>query len=61
MDFAKLPIGFAMALAQNTAALERFGRMGEPERKAWVDQARSARSESQMQQIVSGIADTGRM
>lgn len=57
MDFAKLPIGFAMALAQNTPALETFGRMTESQRQAVVSQAHGARSEAEMWQIVSGIAN----
>ena len=55
MDFAKLPVGFAMALAQNTPALERFGQMSQAQRQAYIDRAKSARSEGEMEQIVSGI------
>ena len=55
MDFAKLPVGFAMALAQNTPALERFGQMSQAQRPTYIDRAKSARSEGEMEQIVSGI------
>jgi len=55
MDFAKLPVGFAMALAQNTPALEKFGRMSESQRQSFIGQAHYARSEREMEQIVSGI------
>lgn len=55
MDFAKLPVGFAMALAQNTPALERFGQMSQSQRQTYIDRAKSARSEREMEQIVSGI------
>ena len=55
MDFAKLPVGFAMALAQNTPALERFGQMSQAQRQTYIDRAKSARSEREMEQIVSGI------
>lgn len=56
MDFAKLPIGFAMALAQNEAAMQRYALMPEPEKQAVLGKARGARSEREMNQIVSGIA-----
>lgn len=56
MDFAKLPVGFAMALAQNTPALERFGQMSREERQGYVDKAHHARSEREMHQIVAAIA-----
>jgi hypothetical protein len=55
MDFAKLPVGFAMALAQNTPALERFGQMSQAQRQTYIDRAKGARSEGEMEQIVSGI------
>lgn len=55
MDFAKLPVGFAMALAQNTPALERFGQMSQSQRQTYIDRAKSARSDREMEQIVSGI------
>lgn len=55
MDFAKLPVGFAMALAQNTPALERFGQMSKAQRQTYIDRAKGARSEREMEQIVSGI------
>lgn len=57
MDFYKLPIGFAMALAQNTPALERFGRMPQSQRQTYIDKAHNARSEREMHQIVSAIAN----
>lgn len=55
MDFAKLPVGFSMALAQNTPALERFGQMTQQQRQVFIDRAHGARSEREMEQIVSSI------
>ena len=55
MDFAKLPIGFAMALAQNRAAMQRFGTMSEPERSSVLNRAHNARSEAEMMRIVCEI------
>ena len=56
MDFVKLPIGFAMALSQNSAAMQRFGTMTEQERSTVLNRAHNARSESEMVRIVSSIA-----
>ena len=56
MDFAKLPIGFAMALAQNDAALRKFGTMTQQEKDSYIQKAHNAHSEQEMIQIVSGIA-----
>lgn len=56
MDFAKLPVGFAMALAQNDVALQRFGTMSQQEKQTYIQKARKAQSENEMTQIVSGIA-----
>ena len=55
MDFAKLPIGFAMVLAQNSAAMQRFGTMTEQERSSVLTRAHNARSEGEMIRIVSEI------
>lgn len=55
MDFAQLPIGFAMALAENTQALERFGQLSQDQRQVYLDQARQARSRGEMHRIVSSI------
>ncbi len=44
-----------MALAQNTPALERFGQMTHQQRQTFIDRAHNARSEREMEQIVSSI------
>lgn len=44
-----------MALAQNTPALERFGQMTQQQRQVFIDRAHGARSEREMEQIVSSI------
>lgn len=55
MDFAKLPVGFAMALAQNGPAMEAFAAMTEEERNAVVARAGDTRTENQMWQLVAGL------
>lgn len=56
MDFGKLPIGFAMALAQNEAAMTKYATMPEAEKQSVISRAKAARSEQEMTQIVAGIA-----
>ena len=59
MEFGTLPIGFSMALAQNEAALNRFGTMTESEKQAILSRAHGARSEREMEQIVSSLVSGG--
>ena len=58
MDLYELPLGFAMALARNTPAYQRFGQMNMTQRQTYIDKAKHARSEREMEQIVAGIAGT---
>lgn len=51
-----LPIGFAMGLAQNTPALERFSQMNDTERAAEIEKAKKASSKNEMRSIVDDIA-----
>ena len=54
MDILKeLPIGFGMALAQNTEALEKFGSLPPEQQKDMIARAHSARSKAEMQALVS--------
>ena len=57
MDFQQMPIGFAMALAQNQPAMEAFAALPRDARTAILTRAHSARSEAEMHRIVSGIAE----
>lgn len=53
----ELPIGFTMALAQNGPAMMAFAGLDEVARREIVDRARSARSKSDMRNIVSSIGE----
>lgn len=57
MDFYKVPIGFGMALAMNHTAMEAYTNMTEDQKRAVLNKAHTARSEQEMHQIVSGIAE----
>ena len=58
MDFAKVPIGFGMALARNETAMAVYAGMTPQARQAVLDKARHARSEREMEQIVSTLANS---
>ena len=52
-----MPIGFAMALAQNPAAMETYAALPRETKSALPAQAHSARSEAEMHRLVSGIVN----
>ena len=56
MDFQEVPIGFAMAIAQNETAVNAYAMMTPEEKQAILNKAHNARTEQEMQQIVSQIA-----
>ena len=58
MDHHEVPVGFGMAMAQNEDAMNAFAMMTREQKEAIWSQARHARSRSEMQQLVSRIADT---
>ena len=45
MDFYKIPIGFGMALAQNTAAINHYAHMTESQKQDILNKAHNVRSE----------------
>ena len=57
MDFQQMPIGFAMALAQNSAAMEAYAALSRKAQSDILARAHSARSEAEMHRIVSGIVN----
>lgn len=50
-----IPLGFGMALAQNTEALERFSALSQGERDALISGARSVHSKAEMAAYVNQI------
>ncbi len=56
MNFAEVPIGFGMALAQNEKAVNAYAMMTKEQKQAILQKAHAARSEKEMRQIVSSIA-----
>ena len=55
MDFYKIPIGFGLALAANTAAMNRYAQLSDSEKQQILAKAHHARSEKEMHQIVNSI------
>ena len=57
MDFYKVPIGFGMALAQDTAAMNRYAHLTETEKQNILDKAHNVRSEEEMYSLVASLAN----
>ena len=57
MDFYKVPIGFGMALAQNTAAMNRYAQLSEVQKQEISNKAHNVKSESEMYSLVAGLAN----
>lgn len=56
MDFAEVPIGFGMALAQNETAVNAYSMMTKQQKDAFLARAHNARSKQEMNRIVADIA-----
>lgn len=57
MDFYNVPIGFGLAMAGNTAAMNRYAHLSESQRQAVLDRAHNARSEKEMYTLVANLAN----
>ena len=51
-----IPMGFGMALAQNTSALNYFSNLSEEERLKILDKAKTIRSKREMRSYVNGLS-----
>jgi hypothetical protein len=58
MDFYKVPIGFGLALAQNTAAMNRYAHMTEEKKQEILNKAHNVRSEKEMYNLVASLANS---
>lgn len=56
MNYYQVPIGFGMALARNPQALNAYSAMTKEQQQAILSQAHNARSEQEMNRIVSNLA-----
>ena len=57
MDFYKVPIGFGLALAQNTAAMTRYAHLTSEQQQDILNRAHNVRSEKEMQTLVASLAN----
>ncbi len=57
MDFYKVPIGFGMALAQNTAAMNHYAHLSESQKQEVLNKAHNVRSEREMYTLVARLAN----
>lgn len=57
MDFYKVPIGFGLALAGNTAAMNRYAQLSEDKKQDILNKAHNVRSEKEMYSLVASLAN----
>lgn len=57
MDYYKVPLGFGMALAQNTAAMNRYAHLTETQKQDVLNKAHNVRSEKEMYSLVASLAN----
>ncbi|SDN28068.1 hypothetical protein [Acetanaerobacterium elongatum] len=55
-DKRGLPLGFGMALAQNTEALNHFGSLTKEQQQRVIDRTKTIRSKSEMKQYIAQLA-----
>lgn len=57
MDFYKVPIGFGLALAGNTAAMNRYAHLSEEKKQEILNKAHTVRSDKEMYALVASLAN----
>ncbi|MBE6975668.1 MAG: hypothetical protein E7439_00500 [Ruminococcaceae bacterium] len=57
MDFYQVPIGFGLALAGNTAAMNRYTHLTEEQKQTILNKAHNVRSEQEMYSLVESLAN----
>ena len=57
MDFYKVPIRFGLALAVNTAAMNRYARLSESQKQDILENAHHVHSEKEMYSLVAGLTN----
>ena len=55
MEINELPVGFAMALAMNPEAMQKFATLSENQKREIIEGTHSVKSRNEMHQYVSGI------
>ncbi|MBR7122961.1 MAG: hypothetical protein IKC95_05850 [Oscillospiraceae bacterium] len=57
MDFYKVPIGFGLALSQNTAAMTRYAHLTKEQKQDILNKSHNVRSEKEMYSLVASLAN----
>ena len=57
MDFYKVPIGFGLAMAGNTAAMNRYAHLSESQKQDILNKAHNVQSEKEMYALVASLAN----
>lgn len=57
MQNGQLPLGLAMGLGMNTAAMNRFGSMSEAEKEDLIFKARDAKTKEEMERIINSLSE----
>ena len=57
MDFYNVPIGFGLAMAGNTAAMNRYAHLTEEKKQEILNRAHNVRSEKEMYALVASLAN----
>ena len=57
MDFNNVPIGFGLALAANTAAMNRYAQLSQQQQQAILNKAHNVRSDKEMYALVASLSN----
>ena len=57
MDQTSTPIGFGLALSSNTAAMNRYAHLSEPQKQEILNKAHQVRSDEEMYSLVASLAN----
>ena len=56
----EMPLGFAMALAMNTSAMENFSKLDETGKREIIEGTKNIKSRAEMKSYVNSIGETGK-
>ncbi len=57
MDFDNVPVGFGLAMAGNTAAMNRYAHLSETQKQEILNKAHNVQSEKEMYALVAQLAN----
>ena len=57
MDFYQVPIGFGLAMSGNTAAMNHYSHLSEPQRQAILKKAHDLHTKEEMYALVATLAN----